>query len=70
MAFPQNTFFAHSRMHVLLSLLFSAFITHGYLPYVYEKITNFLCFSVFGIFFDHVLKFENISDFGGTSIHV
>ena len=30
--------FAHSRIHVLLSLLFSAFITHGYLPSMFMKI--------------------------------
>ena len=29
--------FAHSRIHVLLSLLFSAFITHGYLPNMFMK---------------------------------
>ena len=29
--------FAHSRIHVLLSLLFSAFITHGYLPDMFMK---------------------------------
>ena len=30
--------FAHSRIHVLLSLLFSAFVMHGYcLRYVYEN---------------------------------
>ena len=29
--------FAHSRIHVLLSLLFSAFITHGYLPGMFMK---------------------------------
>ena len=29
--------FAHSRIHVLLSLLFSAFITHGYLPDMFIK---------------------------------
>ena len=30
--FPEHFVFAHSRNHVLLSLLFSAFITHCYLP--------------------------------------
>ena len=29
--------FAHSRIHVLLSLLFSAFITHGYLSNMFMK---------------------------------
>ena len=29
--------FAHSRIHVLLSLLFSAFITHGHLPDMFMK---------------------------------
>ena len=29
--------FAHSHIHVLLSLLFSAFITHGYLPDMFTK---------------------------------
>ena len=29
--------FAHSRIHVLLSLLFSAFITHSYLPNMFMK---------------------------------
>ena len=29
--------FAHSHIHVLLSLLFSAFITHGYLPNMFMK---------------------------------
>ena len=29
--------FAHSRIHVLLSLLFSAFIAHGYLPDMFMK---------------------------------
>ena len=29
--------FANSRIHVLLSLLFSAFITHGYLPDMFMK---------------------------------
>ena len=29
--------FAHSRIHVSLSLLFSAFITHGYLPGMFMK---------------------------------
>ena len=29
--------FAHSRIHVLLSLLFSAFISHGYLPGMFMK---------------------------------
>ena len=29
--------FAHSCIHVLLSLLFSAFITHGYLPGMFMK---------------------------------
>ena len=29
--------FAHSRIHVLLSLLFSAFITHGYLADMFMK---------------------------------
>ena len=29
--------FAHSRIHVLLSLLFSAFITHGYLTNMFMK---------------------------------
>ena len=29
--------FAHSRIHVLLSLLFSAFITHGYWPDMFMK---------------------------------
>ena len=29
--------FAHSHIHVLLSLLFSAFITHGYLPGMFMK---------------------------------
>ena len=29
--------FAHSRIHVLLSLLFSAFIMHGYLPSMIMK---------------------------------
>ena len=29
--------FAHSRIHVLLSLLFSVFITHGYLPGMFMK---------------------------------
>ena len=29
--------FAHSRIHVLLSLLFSAFITHGHLPNMFMK---------------------------------
>ena len=37
MAFPQHFVFAHSRIHVLLSLLFSAFITHGYLPDMFMK---------------------------------
>ena len=31
--------FAHSCIHVLLSLLFSAFITHGYLPNMFMKTT-------------------------------
>ena len=30
--------FAHSRIHVLLSLLFSAFVMHGYLPSMFMKI--------------------------------
>ena len=30
-------FFVHSRIHVLLSLLFSAFITHGYLSGMFMK---------------------------------
>ena len=30
-------FFAHSRIHVLLSLLFSAFVMHGYLPSMFMK---------------------------------
>ena len=29
--------FAHSRIHVLLSLLFSVFFTHGYLPGMFMK---------------------------------
>ena len=29
--------FAHSRIHVLLSLLFSAFVMHGYLPSMFIK---------------------------------
>ena len=29
--------FAHSRIQVLLSLLFSVFITHGYLPNMFMK---------------------------------
>ena len=29
--------FAHSRIYALLSLLFSAFITHGYLPNMFMK---------------------------------
>ena len=29
--------FAHSRIHVLFSSLFSAFITHGYLPDMFMK---------------------------------
>ena len=29
--------FTHSRIHILLSLLFSAFITHGYLPGMFMK---------------------------------
>ena len=29
--------FAHSRIHVLLSLLFSSFIMHGYLPNLFMK---------------------------------
>ena len=29
--------FAHSRIHVLLSLLFSAFVMHGYLPSMFMK---------------------------------
>ena len=29
--------FAHSRIHVLLSLLFSAFVMHGYLPNMFIK---------------------------------
>ena len=29
--------FAHGCIHVLLSLLFSAFITHGYLPGMFMK---------------------------------
>ena len=39
MAFPQNTLFLliYNRIHVLLSLLFSAFITHGYLPGIFMK---------------------------------
>ena len=34
---PEHFVFAHSRSHVLLSLLFSAFITHGYLPDMFMK---------------------------------
>ena len=34
---PKHFVFAHSRIHVLLSLLFSAFITHGYLPNMFMK---------------------------------
>ena len=30
---------AHSRIHVLLSLLFSAFVMHGYLPSMFMKTT-------------------------------
>ena len=39
MAFPQNTLYllALSRIHVSLLLLFSAFITHGYLPNMFMK---------------------------------
>ena len=33
----EHFIFAHSRIHVLLSLLFSAFITHGYLPGMFMK---------------------------------
>ena len=33
----EHLVFAHSRIHVLLSLLFSAFITHGYLPNMFMK---------------------------------
>ena len=35
--FAEHFVFAHSRIHVLLSLLFSAFITHGYLPNMFMK---------------------------------
>ena len=34
--------FAHSRLHVLLLLLFSAFITRGYLPGMFMKTANVL----------------------------
>ena len=33
----EHFIFAHSRIHVLLSLLFSAFITHGYVPDMFMK---------------------------------
>ena len=33
----QNIVFAHSRIYVLLSLLFSEFITHGSLPNMFMK---------------------------------
>ena len=29
--------FAHSRIHILISLLFSAFITHGYMPNMFMQ---------------------------------
>ena len=35
--FAEHFVFAHSRIHVLLSLLFYAFITHGYLPNRFMK---------------------------------
>ena len=35
--YAEHFVFAHSRIHVLLSLLFSSFITHGYLPGMFMK---------------------------------
>ena len=35
--FSEHFVFAHSRNHVLLYLLFSAFITHCYLPDMFMK---------------------------------
>ena len=35
--FPEHFVFAQSRNHVLLLLLFSEFITHGYLPDMFMK---------------------------------
>ena len=36
--FAEHFVFTHSRIHVLLSLLFSAFVMHGYLPSMFMKI--------------------------------